>query len=433
LKDSTRYLYRVSSINRVKSVGKPCEPVEVTTAPPPAPPKKVAGESRQVRCVPLTWEASPEADVVRYDVYRGNSSKGPFEKIGSVSDRTKPQFLDGKTDPGSLEDEAAYFYRIRAINEVTSESADSEVASATTREVPPRIENVRAHIRQPREVPVYWQASPDEKVLGYEIWRAEGEGSFDSVGRIGGRLLTNYIDRGGIKQFPDVSLLKDDTVYSYKIIAFNTAYARSSASAPVSSQTKALPAQPAMPETTTNLPRAIAISWPVNSETDIVAYAVEVSPDGSTFKPLASVPAQKNARIAAIREDGLGDGVEHRYRVRAIDKDRLIGPWSETVAGRSKPLPGAPAALKQEPVAAGVRIYWEQPDQPDIKAYKIYSKTTFGSEPYAVTEVPEFIVEWPVLKSQLKLMISAIDADNLEGARSDAITVTPRETPKPAE
>ncbi|HEY8240319.1 MAG TPA: fibronectin type III domain-containing protein, partial [Kiritimatiellia bacterium] len=75
LKDSTLYLYRILAINRVGSVGAPTEPVQVTTMPPPEPPKDLAASERQVRCVPLAWEVSREEDVIRYDVYRAISAK----------------------------------------------------------------------------------------------------------------------------------------------------------------------------------------------------------------------------------------------------------------------------------------------------------------------------------------------------------------------
>ncbi|MFH0907378.1 MAG: hypothetical protein V1929_01265 [bacterium] len=427
LADSTLYLYRVTAINRVSSVGAPCEPVEVTTLPPPEAPANVQAGSREVRCIPLTWGASPEEDVIRYDVYRSLSKKGPFELIGSVTDRNRPEFLDGRTDPGNLEDDGTYHYRIRAINDVTAESADSEVASATTREVPPRVDGVKVQVRQPREVPMTWKESPDEKVLGYEIWRAEGDSEFALVGRVGGHPITTFVDRGGFKQVPDVSQLKDDTVYNYKIVAFNTAYARSSASEPQASQTKASPAQPTGLDATTELPRVINLTWPANSETDIVAYVVDTSSDGNDFRRLTVVPATMNDHSPLhAREDGLADGTGRRYRVRAIDKDRLVSEWSETIKGQAKPIPNAPRGLKQEPTDAGVRVSWDPPEQADIKAYKLYTKTVFSSEPYAVTEVPEFVVEWPMLKTQLKLMIASIDADNLESQRSEVITVSPR-------
>ncbi len=426
LKDSTLYQYRVTTINRVNSAGMPTEPVEVTTMPPPDAPKNVKTESRQVRCVPLTWDASPEEDVIRYDIYRSNSKKGPFEKIGDVRDRNQPHFLDGKNDPGNLEDDETYYYRVRAVNDVTAESEDSEIVSAETREVPPRVENVKVSIRQPREVPLTWQASPDEKVLGYEIWRAEGDGDYSLVGRVGGRDTTSYVDRGGHKQFPDISLLKDDTVYNYKIIAFNTAYAKSSASDPASSQTKASPAQPAAPDTTTNLPHAINLTWPANAETDIVAYAVEASNNGTDFRWLATVPAIKGEGFAHAREANLDQSVQRRYRIQAIDVDRLVSPWSQTISGRAKPIPDAPTNLRLETVDAGVRISWDPPEQPDIKAYKLYTKSVFSFEPYAVSETPSFVVEWPNLKSPIRIMVSAVDMDNLESQRSEPITVSPK-------
>lgn len=70
LKDSTGYRYRVLAVNRVDAISEPSPAASVLTLPPPAPPVTVSAESNGVRCVPLAWAASPESDVVRYEVYQ---------------------------------------------------------------------------------------------------------------------------------------------------------------------------------------------------------------------------------------------------------------------------------------------------------------------------------------------------------------------------
>lgn len=175
LKDSTKYLYRITAVNRVGSESAPSSPAEVVTLPPPAAPRKVEAVSAAVRCVPLKWEQSPEADVVRYDIYQAREAAGPFQKIGEVKGRATTQFTDGGGNPGSLEDEGTYYYRVRAVNAVTAESADSEAARAVTRMVPPEVTRVAAVSARPREVPVTWEKSPDLAVVGYEVWRSAAQ------------------------------------------------------------------------------------------------------------------------------------------------------------------------------------------------------------------------------------------------------------------
>ncbi|MCX7010471.1 MAG: hypothetical protein NTY53_25050, partial [Kiritimatiellaeota bacterium] len=58
LQDSTKYLYRITTINRVGSVGVPSQPVAVTTQPPPAAPASVDAEAFASRAVRVTWKSS---------------------------------------------------------------------------------------------------------------------------------------------------------------------------------------------------------------------------------------------------------------------------------------------------------------------------------------------------------------------------------------
>jgi len=122
LRDSTPYFYRITALNRVGAVGPPSKPAAVTTLPPPAPVRGLLARSAEVRCVPLTWSASPENDVVRYDVYRRDAASTNFTLLASVKGREKTGHLDGGRDPGALGDQCAYEYRVRAINAVTAEA-----------------------------------------------------------------------------------------------------------------------------------------------------------------------------------------------------------------------------------------------------------------------------------------------------------------------
>jgi len=153
--------------------------------------------------------------------------------------------MDGGKNPGTLEDEGTYYYRVRAVNAVTAESQDSETVSALTRAVPPEVKHIVAVSDRPREVPLSWDLPKDESVIGYEIWRATGdEDDWVQVVRLNSREVLSYLDRGGRKNRTELGLLKDGTVYQYKLIAFNTGNVRSSASAPVQAKTKVIPVPP---------------------------------------------------------------------------------------------------------------------------------------------------------------------------------------------
>lgn len=426
LKDSTKYLYRVVTINRVNSESPASEAGGVMTLPPPSVVQKVSAVSEEVRCVPVAWAQSPEPDVVRYDVYRARTAEGPFDKIGAVQSRSTVSYLDGGANPGNLEDEALYFYRIRAVNAVTSESADSETVKAITRSVPAEVSNVSVISNRPREIPVSWAAHPDKTVLGYEVWRSEeGTDEWIQLSRINGRDVTRYLDRGEIKPKTGLGQLKDATVYQYKLIAFNTAHIKSSASAPASARTKYRPVAPSGLTATTNMPLAIKLNWATNPEKDISMYVVEYSdePDGS-FKKLVSVQASRETGLSA-KDMALPSGEVRYYRVKAIDQDGLESDWSVVSRGVAKPAPDAPAALQAEPSGTTVNVTWKAPGQPDVRHYKVWRKKLFGWELVSSTEQTHYLFEFTELSKPMTIAISSVDKDELESGRSESIEIKP--------
>ncbi len=426
LKDSTRYRYRVLAVNRVDAVSAPSPAATVQTLPPPAPPAKLVAVPNGVRCVPLSWEASPEQDVVRYDVYQARAPEGPFKKIGEVQGRAVTAFTDGGGNPGDLEDEGSYFYRVRAVNSVTAESADSLTVRATTRAVPPVVQRVSARSARPREVPVVWAASPDDAVAGYEVWRATADSDeWAQVARLGSRAETNHLDRGGQKDAARLGLLADGTVYHYRVIAFNTANVRSSASMPVRATTKVIPATPSGLKASGQRARGIRLTWAPNSEKDIGGYLVEASkkPDGG-FRKLVYVPVFAGMMLEA-EDTGLEPGAARFYRVRATDKDGLESLWSEVAQGAAKPLPDAPSGVSVQREDPEVRIVWTPPRQDDVAEYRIWAKKLLGWDLLATVKHPE--CAWIVTDSAkaVTVAVTSVDNDQLESVKSDAVKVEP--------
>ena len=83
------------------------------------------GTVSQGHSVDLSWKASTSQNVIGYNIYRGNTSGGPYSKINSVLDPstvyTDTSAADGKT----------YYYVTTAVNSDNEESAYSNQAKAT--------------------------------------------------------------------------------------------------------------------------------------------------------------------------------------------------------------------------------------------------------------------------------------------------------------
>lgn len=430
LGDSMTWIYRVTATNRVGSVGPPSEPVEVTTLPRPAVVGGLQAKSAEVRCVPMRWEPATERDVVRYDIYRAPARDGEFAKIASVQGRTVTAWLDGRADPGDLADSTAYFYRVRAVNGVTSESEDCEVVSATTRDPPPPVANVDAKSGMPREVPVSWDASPDEKVTGYIVERAMAtDTNFAEIARVKGRDNSRWNDRGATRGAGGLGSLPDGATLRYRVVAFNTAKALSPPSAESSASTKPAPAQPSDVVATTDLARSVRLTWKANPEPDIAAYVIESAPEANgRFREQKRVAATAEAAFTWT-DDGEPDGAARFYRIKAVDRDTLESAWCATVNGATRPLPDEPTDVKFTWTGAGAAIAWEPPAQTNIASYKVYQKGFFGSKVLASPGTPSHSLSALEVGKGVTLTVTAVDVDGLESVRSKEIEVCP---PAPA-
>lgn len=173
LADSTVYLYRVRTENRVGAVSPPSAEVKVKTLPPPAAVRGFAAISGQVRCVPVSWEPNAEQDVASYELERADSESASFERIAAL-ERGVARFLDGKGDPGDLPDRHAYRYRIRAVNGVGACSAWIE-ASAVTKPAPTPPRGVSATTDQNGKIGISWERNPEPDIVEYRV-EAKGFG-----------------------------------------------------------------------------------------------------------------------------------------------------------------------------------------------------------------------------------------------------------------
>ena len=424
LRDSTEYIYRVTSINTVGAESKPMVSNPVKTLPPPARVTGLKAEANQVRCVPLSWDPNPEDDVIRYDVYRLDPGTGEFEVISQTHGREQTSYLDGGANPGNLADNETYSYQVRAVNSVTAQSPDSDTVKATTHAVPKRIQDVQAESELPRSVLVSWPESSEHSTIGYEIWCAAKGGDFEQVGRVSGRDCTSFAYRGDTSDPAALGTLEDNAEYTFKIVEFNIGYVRSSASKPVTGRTKKIPATPSGLKATTSRPRAVSLVWENNPEPDIVHYVVETSdrPD-SGFIKLADIPKSRDAKFHFAHETGLGDGVIRYFRVKAVDQDRLESSWSAAVEGCTKPAPDPPKALRVKKSTLGIRLMWDAPPQPDIREYVVWRKERFSWEFHGTSSERFFVFLKEDLGKPITVKLTAIDKENLESKATDSVTI----------
>ena len=168
IKDSTSYRYRVYAVNRVGAKSLASAEAEVVTLPPPAPVAGFTAASRGIRCVPVSWKVANEKDVTGYELERADGTTGSFSPLATMKSRGETCFMDGKTEPGSLEDLHQYRYRIRSFNSVGGKSSWVE-ASATTKPKPSTPSGLAATDDLPGKSTISWKPNPETDIVEYRV------------------------------------------------------------------------------------------------------------------------------------------------------------------------------------------------------------------------------------------------------------------------
>ena len=168
LADSATYRYRVFSVNRVGSVSVASETAETTTPPPPAKVAAFAATADQVRCMPLSWRQSAEADVSGYEIERAEGIAG-FQPVKTITGRHIVSFEDGRRVEGDLRDGVTYRYRIRSFNSVGGKSEWSKEVTARTKPMPTIPTGLEVSKDLPGHIALSWNPNPEDFVKGYTV------------------------------------------------------------------------------------------------------------------------------------------------------------------------------------------------------------------------------------------------------------------------
>jgi hypothetical protein len=134
--------------------------------------------------ITLTWSHNLEADLTGYNIYRANSSGGPFTKVNSVpTDRTS-YYLDEGLTPLTR-----YYYRVTAVDSSGNESAQTFTVNETT--TPPHhgIFPIMMGRTTPSSVAIarLYQPGQQDIIAGSDVlyvWHPDGSSPVDADGDI---------------------------------------------------------------------------------------------------------------------------------------------------------------------------------------------------------------------------------------------------------
>lgn len=423
LQDGMEYYYTIIGINSQGLANIPELPFTISTTGPPMSVTGFQASGSGLRQIQLSWEPPHDPDIEGYSIYRSSTASGPFAQIATIDDRDKQSYIDRGTAQqyeryGKLDDNTEYFYTIRSRNTVAVESKSSPVVSATTKGAPLPPANVQATNRQPRRIPLSWEAATDPHVKGYALFRSDTmSGPYQQIAVIEGWQTLEYVDRGDWN-----TPLADNTTYFYRIQAVNVVDNRSTFSVTTSATTKPAPVAVSGIKLSKGQFRCIELSWEPNPEADITRYEIfRGSLEDTISQSIAIIDSPETSYL----DKGLEDGRTYWYQIQAVDQDRLYGTRSDAKSGSTKPVPGAPQGLLAEVTENGLVLTWDANPEKDITAYQVHSTGFLASE-IGQTDQTRYQVESALDPDAAQtFQIRAIDADGLTSPFSEPVTITP--------
>ena len=311
LEDNSTYFYTIRTRNIVGVESKDSPIVSATTRGKPQPPTDLRAFDRQPRKVPLSWTAPPDPEVVGYAVFRSLQAEGAFKQIDYVSGRQSRQYVDDGNWDHPLKNDTTYWYRLRSVNVVDAQSADSITVHATTKAAPVAVQGLGAQNGLFRRVVLHWQANPEPDIRGYEIYRGTIiDAVHTKIGRTEPR-TTRFTDTG----------LADGRTYWYQVRAIDRDGLIGKRSAVIQATTKHPPKRPEDLKATT-APNGILLTWRISPGQDVNHFEIS---SGSFLSGILG----RTQKPSFLFHGDEQPGTELRFVVRAVDSDGLESEYSE--------------------------------------------------------------------------------------------------------
>jgi hypothetical protein len=349
-------------------------PPLVTHPPASLPaPEGLRATSGEYRRIPLQWDPLLRGEVGGYRIERSGSRDGPFRPLAEIWGRGMTARVDGAGE-APLGDAVTRYYRIRAFTpEGRLSERVSEVVVGTTAPLPDPPQGLQAYSRQPRQVPLSWQPSPDPHVAGYRVERSPtSDGPFERIAELAGRHAIAHVDEG----------LGDLRVFYYRVAAVNPDGVPGPWSEPVRAVTKPAPLPPLALRVESQQLGANVLRWEPNVEEDIAEYRLYRRFPDAPPRLVTSVPAG----ATRARDPGVAAGESATYVLVAVDRDGLASRPSEPVVAE-----GTRYAVAADATPERVRLRWDPRSDEGFAGARIERVGWLGSRVLGSSADGEFI------------------------------------------
>ncbi len=297
---------------------------------PPLPPQNVKAEGG-IKKVKISWSPNEEKDLKGYYVFRAFRPDGKYEQISPLIPKdttgagtSSVTFIDEDKILSAL---STYFYAVTAVNNTGVSSPYSNVVAATVVDTVGPMQplgfkgwwdEAGAHL--------LWDASMDNTVAGYAIYKAEGKTRSLKL-QEDYTLLTENPLRAGTKSFTDRDVERGVT-YTYRLVAINRLGVIGEPSPPVVVYTAGVEANPPGLVRLVKQKDGIMIKWNVTREQGVTGYRIYKSLGGGEYQLLKELSVDKSSWV----DKNVTKGELYYYYVTCTSGDGKEGLPSRRVS-----------------------------------------------------------------------------------------------------
>lgn len=356
------YEVGVAAVRRDGQVG-PWASVSFWT--PPAPPQAVHVEQSPQGLI-LRWQSQSRQKLAAVRLYEAGSGERP------VGERSLAELAENRWLLTEFSVGQTYRFFLTHVSAEGLESAPSPVVAITPHSYPPALAGLRVSALGPSAVVLSWQPSPVPDLAAYRVERrAEGEAQWVALAQA---RSTVHVDSG----------LADDTRYTYRVVAVNTAGVESP---PATVQWLSRPRPVGDLRFERAGERSVLLRWSDPNRHPVRGYRVYREEPGGGEREVGATAE------AGLAEEGLRYGTEYRYRVVAF-RDSLASEPSAWLSVRifSRPAPVSGLAAQVLPDGA-VRLSWQAGPEEDLQGYRV-DRREVGEATWATrgtTPAPAFL------------------------------------------
>ncbi len=410
LKEGTVYYYRMKAVFGEKESGF-SDPEAITFEGGMNRPRLQDYEFIEHDRLVLTWSFKSEFPKQEWRLLIGDAASG-YRKTEKIIDWDNMETELRLTDYSGLF-ETKLFLKTQSIQEFAGEILTLppvEIVIGGALSSPVGLTGESGRVRQ---ASLKWTAVPEKWAFGYSILRKkEKEPDFKEIQRIKGRKKNDFVDAG----------LQDQTIYYYKIAAFDGSDQKGPFSETVKIITAGPPEPPGGFRAAAPQARRISLQWISHKHPDVRGYRLyRRSSQQNEFQMIAEINDRKADSYVDLGDEGIPvrDDEQYYYRITAVNTANIEGEPSATVKAGARQNPPAPVDLQASRDLAGIiRLTWRYDDSGDeeISQFRIF-RAEENKELYEYAALPgherEFTDTNVKPGDKFRYSIVAVDSDML--------------------